>query len=123
MNFFNLAVYFTFLIKITFVVLAIYHLLLEAKNRKHKSAENEKNIHKIEYFKNRFELFFKFLMSCLLIYVFYPRRTIPIQQSLEFKILCFLFGIILLISAKWEIILHDSIYLKHFKESRKIISN
>lgn len=123
MNFFNLVVYFTFLIKITFVVLAIYHGILVAKNKKHKSDKTEKSLQKVEYFKNRFELLFKFLMSLLLIYVFYPRRTIPIQQSFEFKVLCFVFGIILLLSANWETIFHDSIYIKYIEKSRKILSN
>ena len=51
------------------------------------------------YYKERFELLFKFLMSILLIYLFYPRRQIPIPLDYETRLMLCLFGFILILSS------------------------
>ena len=64
---------------------------------------------KIEYWKERLEFVFVALMSILFIYLFNPRTGTSILIESETKLLLYLFGIFLLITAKWS---------EFFKESK-----
>ena len=76
-------IFFIFFIKIIFIILAIVNLYLKKQipveeKEKNKSDKIKKQIEtqqKIEYYKTRIELLFKFLMSLLLIYIFNPRQN------------------------------------------------
>ena len=98
MDYFNKYVTLTFLFKIIFAILAVLHLFLKFKGKG--DSETDK---KILYWKDRVEFVFIALMSLMLIYLFYPRSTKPIIIDFETKLLLYLFGFILLITAKWEI--------------------
>jgi hypothetical protein len=74
------------------------------------------------YFRERFELLFKFLMSLLLIYLFFPRRKIPIPLDSETRILLYLFGWIIILSAKWSTIIEESAFAQHFSAIKKLVS-
>jgi quinol-cytochrome oxidoreductase complex cytochrome b subunit len=114
-------IFFIFFIKIIFIILAIVNLYLkkqlpvEEKN-KNKSDKIKKQLEtqqKIEYWKTRIELLFKFLMALLLIYIFNPRQNRIHLINQEAKVLFFLFGFILIFTANWKQI---------FKESQTVIN-
>ena len=86
-----------FITKILFIFLALIHVYL---NLWHKSDPNlDKNI---IFWKERIEFIFIFLMSCLLIHLCFPPFNKGTIISGETKLLIYLFGIILLVTAKWE---------------------
>ena len=57
-------------------------------------------------------------MSFMLMYLFYPRSTKPIILDFETKALLFVFGIITLIGAKWDIFFKES---PLFKKIQKVV--
>ena len=109
-------IFFIFFIKIIFIILAIVNLYLKKQipveeKEKNKSDKIKKQIEtqqKIEYYKTRIELLFKFLMSLLLIYIFNPRQNRIHLINYEAKLLFFLFGIILIVTAQWKEIINES---------------
>ena len=109
-------IYFVFFIKIIFIILAIINRYLKKQipaeeKEKNKSDKIKKQIEtqqKIEYYKTRIELLFKFLMSLLLIYIFNPRQNRIHLINYEAKLLFFLFGIILVVTADWKHIFEES---------------
>jgi hypothetical protein len=100
MNFYNLYIKFIFLIKIIFIILAVYEKYLKRKEPKNKT-----KIQKITFFKERVEVLFKGLMSVLLFYLFNPRTSKDVMKiDYETRLLLALFGFILLFTADWEAI-------------------
>jgi len=110
---FDKYVMFVFLFKILFAILAISHLYLKVKGKA--GSETDK---KIVYWEERVEFVFIFLMSLMLMYLFYPRSTKPIVIDFETKVLLFVFGVITLIGAKWDIFIKES---PVFKKIQKIV--
>lgn len=116
MSFLDNYIFFIFFIKIIFVILAIINLYLKnmihiEQKEKNKSDKIKKQIEtqqKIEYWKTHIELLFKFLMSILLIYIFNPRQNRTYLINYEAKLLFFLFGIILVVTADWKQIFNES---------------
>lgn len=113
MELFDKYVMLVFLFKILFAILAILHLYFVFKGK----ANSEKDI-KVEYWKDRVEFVFVALMSLMLLYLFYPRSTKPIIIDFETKLLLFVYGIIILIGAKWDIFIKES---PDFKKLQKIV--
>ena len=98
MNTFNLYIRLIFLVKIIFIGLAMYELYT-----KHKEPKNTKKIEKTQYLKERVETLFKGLMAVLLILLFNPRTTKEtIKLDYETKLLLYLFGFVLLLTADWK---------------------
>ena len=104
-------IYFAFAIKIAFIITAVAALLIKEKG-KIKGKANIALENKLEYWKDRLDFVFTFLMAFLLIYLFNPRnaKTVMILDS-ETKLLLFLFGIILLVTAKWKTFFSQSKWL------------
>jgi len=96
-------VFFIILIKIVFIVSAIGHLILS-----HSTNKNAAQIDpKLVYWKERTEFIFIISMAILLIYHFNPRLSKkPISE--ETALLFFLFGWILIFTAKWNIFIHEA---------------
>ena len=111
----KLNIYITFIIfiKVCFVILAVSHLYLKLKHKEH--SETDK---KIVFWKERLEFVFVILMSGLLIYLFNPRHNRSILITHETKLLLYLFGFILLITADWKVFFHES---PTFKKLQKIV--
>lgn len=105
-------VFFIILIKIVFMLSAIGHIYFS-----HSTKSNAKKIDdKLLYFKERTEFIFIISMSILLIYHFNPRFSKkPINQ--ETSLLFFLFGWVLIITAKWSLFITEAPWYK------RIISN
>ncbi len=101
-----------FLIKMGFITMAITHIYLKVKGE-----ENSKLDKQILYWKERFEFVFVALMAILLIYLFNPRMAKVDLIDKETKILLYLFGFVLLITAKWDIFFKESSVMKRIQKS------
>jgi hypothetical protein len=96
-----------FIVKIIFVILAVTIIYV-----KHKKSNDKKLIQSLEYWKDRFEFIFKAMMSVMLIYLFNPRADNLRLLNYECKLLLYLFGFILIITANWKIFFKESILFK-----------
>lgn len=112
MDYFVLFIYLIFAIKLGFILMALTHLHLKMKGQENSSLDK-----KIVYWKERSEFVFVFLMAILLLCLFNPRKP-SIVVTGETKTLLFLFGIVLIITAKWSDFFHESLW---FQRLQKII--
>ena len=110
MNKFDMYIIILFLLKIIFVILAFSHLYFKIKHKT--GSETDKQI---LFWKEKIEFIFIILMSCLLIYLFNPRNDRIFMINQETKILLFLFGFILLITANWSTFFKESGVFKKIK--------
>ena len=110
MDFLDKYILFIFMVKIIFILLALTNVYLKIKKSKDK-----KLLAVIEYWKQRAEFVFIALMSMLLIYIFNQRTNRILLINKESKLLFYLFGFILLITAKWEVFITDSFLLKRIQ--------
>lgn len=105
-------IFFIILVKIVFIISAIGHIYFS-----HSTIKQAKNIDdKLIYFKERTEFVFIISMSILLIYHFNPRFSQKPINS-ETSLLFFLFGWILIITAKWGLFITEAPWYK------EIVSN
>jgi len=107
MRYYDVYVSIAILVKVIFVILAIVHLSYKVKKQ-----TNSPKDKKVIYWKDRMEFIFTIMMALLLIYLFNPRSSKIIGLDAETKILLFLFGIILIITAKWQIFFKESAVFK-----------
>jgi hypothetical protein len=115
MNFYHNYIYFIIFIKFIFVVMTIFHLYLKTKGKYKYDSDLDK---KLVYWKEKIEFLFGILMSILLIYLFNPSHNRSIMIDHHTKVLLYIFGFILLITAKWNTLFVEN-YL--FKNIQKII--
>lgn len=95
-------VVFLIIIKCIFVAAAFGHLILA-----HTDTSFDKYDTKLVYWKERTEFIFVVSMSVLLIYYFHPFiKSNP--MSSETRLLFFLFGWILLVTAKWKVFVTEA---------------
>jgi hypothetical protein len=113
MDHFIAFVYSIFLIKIIFVSLSTVHVYLKATGKG--DTDLDKNI---VFIKGRAEFIFICMMAILLIILFNPRTSKSVTISGEPKLLLYLFGIVLLITADWKKFIHES---RWFEKLQKII--
>lgn len=106
MNYYTTYISLIILLKVIFVILAAAHLY-----NKFKGKTNSPNDIKILYWKDRIEFIFIIMMAVLLIYLFNPITTKTFILDKETKILLYLFGVILLITAKWKTFFGESTLL------------
>jgi len=95
-------VLFIVIIKIIFILTAIGNVVLThvvKKNTDDKAAATRAA--NLAYWKERTEFIFVICMAVLLIYYFKPGNTRPLNS--ETSLLFFLFGWILIITAKWNV--------------------
>jgi hypothetical protein len=116
----DMFVLFIILIKIVFILTAIGHVILSHMSKKNekngekgngKEEKEEKTDAKLIYWKERTEFIFVVCMSLLLIYYFRPGHMKPIDR--ETSLLFFLFGWILIITAKWSDFFASAKWDKH----------
>ena len=74
----------------------------------------------IEFWKDRIEFIFIAFMSALLIYIFNPRVDRTKYINYETRLLFYLFGFILILTANWKIFFKES---PLFKDLQKVVSN
>ena len=102
MDLLNIYVILIFIVKLIFLYFLIAEAISKSKLKKDNSSQNMKEYEKKAHDKERVEMLFTLLMSILLIYVFYPRRKIPIVLNGEMRVLLFVFGIVLILSSNWR---------------------
>jgi len=110
MNIYNLCIILAFLLKFGFIILSGIHLYYKIKDK----SDTEIDI-KVVYWKDRFEFLFIALMSVLLIYLFNPTTNKLSVITPETKLLFFLFGFVLLITANWEDFIKESKLVIYFQ--------
>jgi hypothetical protein len=107
----DLFVLFIIVIKFVFIIAAIGHVILT-----HTDTKFEKYDSTLVYWKERTEFVFILTMAILLIYHFHPKyHTKPISS--ETKLLFFLFGWVLIITAKWGIFVKESPLFKEISNA------
>jgi hypothetical protein len=114
MNNYDIYISLIFVIKIGFVLMAVTHIYLKAKGETKTDLDK-----KIVYWKERFEFVFVLFMSILLIYLFNPRKNRIVMIDGETNVLLYLFGFVLLITAKWDDFFHEAKWFKYIQQSTK----
>lgn len=112
MGVYNIFIRLLIVLKITFIILALIHFF-DIINKKTNS-ELDVNV---EYGKSRVEFIFTILMSVLIMYLFYPRREKTLLINNETKLLLFLFGIVLIITARWTDFIDTSKWVGQLQDS------
>jgi len=118
-------IYFTFLIKILFVLCSMIKVYYKFENRRllkkgqkktKKYKTNQKMIFYAEYAKQHFEFIFIILMSFLILYLFNPlKKTIP-NITYHTKVLLVVFASILIVNANWYLFFKEPSYFVEFQE-------
>lgn len=103
MNNLDLYINFIIFIKICFIISAITHGYLK-RSDKAGSDLDEKSL----YWKEKLEFIFKALMAGLLIYLFNPRQNRDKILDYETKVLLYLFGFIILLTANWSAFVEEA---------------
>jgi len=111
MSYFDKYVTLIVLFKVIFIILAASHLYFTFKGK-----TDSKTDKKVVYWKERVEFVFIVFMSIMLIYLFNPRANRETLLDFETKLLLYLFGFILLITAKWGTFIKENPFLKNFQE-------
>ena len=104
---------FLIIIKSIFAVSALGHLLLS-----HTNSQLSKYDQSFIYWKERTEFIFIISMSILLIYYFCPFGS-PAPMSIETKLLFFLFGCILIVTANWKLFVTETPWFQKFVSAFK----
>jgi len=112
MDYYNNYIILIIIVKICFIVLAVTHIYFKAKKQENSSLDKN-----ILYWKDRFEFIFTFLMALLLIYLFNPFQPNNTIVNKETKILLYLFGFVLLITAKWGLFIEEAKWFTDLQES------
>lgn len=102
MTYFDIYVTLIVIVKFIFIILAVTHVYLKTKGIK-KDLDK-----KIVHWKERLEFVFIAMMSLLLIYIFHPRLDNMKLINYETRILLYLFGFILLLTAKWSTFIEEA---------------
>lgn len=101
--------FFVMCVKIVFVLSALGHVILS-----HASGSEAKKIDpKMVYWKQRTEFVFTVSMAILLVYHFNPRWGVKTIQE-ETSILFFLFGCVLLLTAKWGLFIKEAPWFREW---------
>lgn len=95
------------IIKVIFILLAIYGLFI-----KFFRPLDNKILNNITYWKGRSEFILITLMSILFMYIFNPLNDHVDRIDTELKFILFLFGFTLLLTENWYNFMHTSIFSK-----------
>ena len=99
-------------LKVIFIILALIHFLYVIKGSSNSTIDT-----KVEYWKSRIEFIFTILMSVLIMYLFYPRREKIMILNHDTKLLLFLFGAVLIITARWGDFIDTSRWVGELQDS------
>ena len=103
MRLFDIGITIIILFKIIFIILLILQFYF-----KYKKPNNTKRLNNLKSWRTQIEFIFIFFMSLLLIYLFNPRINRLYMVDTETRLLLYLFGFILIISADWEKFLNNA---------------
>ena len=111
----DLFVIFIVMIKMVFLFSAVGHIMLTHLPKSIFGKDANVKDAKLVYWKERTEFIFIASMSLLLIYYFRPGHLKPITS--ESAMLFFLFGWILLITAKWDLFFKEAAWYKNISNA------
>jgi drug/metabolite transporter (DMT)-like permease len=94
------------------IISALLHFILK------RSSINYSILDRLENIKNIFEFLFEFMMALLLLYIFNPLS--PKEINHETRLLLFLLGVILLITANYTIFFKETKNTKLFEKIQKL---
>ena len=114
MKMYNTYIIFLLSLKIMFIILALIHFHNKINGNINTAQDKE-----ILYWKSRIEFIFTIGMAILLIYVFSPKRRDKHIMNHETKVLFFLFGVMLILTAKWDNFITTSNWFKELQLSLK----
>ena len=104
-NYIDYFLFFIIVFKLVFIFSSLGHVVA--------SRSNNQNIDKkMVYWKKHTEFIFVVSMAILLILVFNPYKPIPVDENSSD--LFFLFGIILVLTADWNVFIKESQWFKNF---------
>ena len=112
MDKYTLYIYLIFAIKIGFILMALSHTYMKVTGKN--DSDLDKNF---VYWKGRFEFIFVLLMAILLIYLFNPIKDKSVIIDDETKMLLYLFGFVLLITADWSIFFNEAKWFQYLQGS------
>uniref|UniRef100_A0A6C0HGQ6 Uncharacterized protein n=1 Tax=viral metagenome TaxID=1070528 RepID=A0A6C0HGQ6_9ZZZZ len=115
MSYYKKYIYSILVVKILFVVTAILHFILQFQGKSVGAIDEI-----IIFWKDRIDFIFTFMMSVLIVYLFYPYHKIPVVLDKETKTLLWLFGIVLIFTANWRLFIGES---KIVELSQYVIAN
>lgn len=104
MNYFDAYIDTIFLLKLIFMMLSLTHMYFNIKY----PGENSDLDKQVVFWRETTSFIFVFLMACLLIYLFFPARTKVVEINGETKLLFFIFGVVLLVTANWGEFISES---------------
>ena len=110
MNKYNLYIYLIFAIKIGFILMASSHTYMKVTGKIDSDLDK-----KFVYWKGRFEFIFVLLMAILLVYLFNPTRKGIVMIDGETKMLLYLFGFVLIITADWGVFFSEAKWFKYLQ--------
>ena len=108
MNKLDLFIYLIIFVKLIFIGSTILNKILSLKDKK----KYHEIIEKTDYFRERTEFVFVILMSILLIYIFNPHHTKRVPINSEMRLLLFLYGWVMILTAKWDIFFSETKWLQ-----------
>ncbi len=117
---FDFLIFFIVIIKLVFLFSAVGHVVL-THLPKSMGINMGLTDAKLLYWKERTEFIFIASMSVLLIYHFRPGHLKPIPA--ESSLLFFLFGWILLITAKWDLFFIDAKWFSSIEEVAELVED
>lgn len=114
-------IYFIIFIKIIFLIMTLSNIYFKNASNNNDNNDNKDNIFdaKTIYWKERTEFIFIICMSILLMVIFNPRYNNERFLTKETKILFFIFGIILIISADWSVFITEAKWFTKIKHALK----
>jgi len=112
MEYYNTYIILIFIVKICFLLLAVTNIYLKFKKQSNTTLDKQ-----IIYWKDRVEFIFSILMAFLLIYLFYPFQSKNIIINGETQVLLYLFGFVILITAKWGNFIKEATWFKDIQQS------
>lgn len=112
MNQFSIFIMFIIFIKFLYMCLSIAHIYYSAKDEADTDTDT-----RITFWKERMEFIFIALMSVLLIYIFNPKSNRSANLDFETRMLLFILGIILLMSANWKTFFKETPLVKKINKN------
>jgi hypothetical protein len=109
---FDVCIALIFILKITFIVLAVMNIYTKIT-----TPENTERLNNLQFWKDRVEFVFIFTMSSLLLFLFNPFHSHIGMITKETKMLLFLFGCILIVTAQWGLFISQAPWVKDIRNS------
>lgn len=113
----DIFLYFIIFIKLTFSLTYFLHIYFSKVNPN--SEKSQELDPRVLFWKERTEFIFIASMSALMIYLFNPWKKEPLVFNNEMKVLFYVLGWVLLITANWAIFFKESPFIMNVQKALK----